>query len=131
MPVVVTEFDNTLEEDIILEEVDDGMASAKLLKSAENIFKANIYLKKLFSASPTFNEVLKFETIETSGKEAYAYNANTSLIMFKNLRDEETKIYIGQGYLVLLPFESFEFPITEGMIIEIDGRVSVVETKYE
>ena len=131
MPIIETEFDGILEEDVILEEVDSGMAAAEILKNAENIFKANLYLRELFTSAPTFNEVLKFDTIETSGREAYVYNTDTSLIMFKNLKDEESKIYINGGYLVLLAFESFEFPVVPNMNLEIEGRVSIVETKYK
>jgi len=128
--VVETEFDGILEEDVILEEVENGMAAAEILKNAENIYKANLYLRELFTSAPTFNEVLKFNTVETSGKEAYEYSEDASLIMIKNLKDEESKIYIDDGYLVLLAFESFEFPVVPGMNLEIEGRVSIVETKY-
>ncbi len=130
MGVIETEFDGTIEEDVILEEVDSKKETSDILKHAENIYKANLYLRELFTSAPVFNEVVSFATIETSGKEVYAHNANSNLIMIKNLKDAESKIYLGAGFLVLLAFESFEFPISEGMSIEIDGRVSIVETKY-
>lgn len=128
--IVETEFDGILEEDVILEEVEGSEETAAILKHSENIYKANLYLRELFTSAPVFNEVLSFSTIETSGKERYDYSEEASLVMIKNLKDSESKIYLGDGHLVLLPFESFEFPVIPGMNLEISGRVSIVETKY-
>ena len=130
MPVVETEFDGILAEDIILEEVDGDAETKAILAHAENIYKANLYLRELFTQAPVFNEVVSFKTVETSGKQTLSYLAETNLIMFKNLKDSESKVYLGEGYLVLMPFETFEFPISEGMTLAIDGRFSIVETKY-
>jgi hypothetical protein len=129
--IVETEFDGTLEEDVILEEVDDVMNAINILKNAENIYKANLYLKEMFTSAPVFNEVLKFDTIETSGRENYQYNENSSLILIKNLRDTELKVYLNGGCLTLLAFESFEFPVVPNMVLDINGRASIVETKYK
>ena len=131
MAVVETEFDGILEEDVILEEVDSAMDAASILKNAENIFKANLYLRELFTSAPVFNEVVKFSTVETTNKETYLFDESSSLIMFKNLRDSESKVFLNGGHMVLLPYESFEFPLVQGMNLEVDGRFSIVETKYK
>ena len=130
MAVIQTEFDGILAEDIILEETDSVEETKDILAHAENIYKANLYLREMFTQAPVFNEVIQFNTIETSDKEIYAVNEESSLIMIKNLKDNESKIFLNDGEFVLLPFESFEFPVATGMKLEIKGRVSIVETKY-
>lgn len=130
MGLVTTEFDGLLEEDLILEETDGVMETKEILKSAENIFKANLYLKELFTAVPVFNELLSFFTLEASEPTLLTINSETSLVTVKNLRDSELKLYLNDGELVLLAFESFEFPYSEGMILKVKGRASIIESKY-
>jgi len=130
MPLIETEFDGILEEDVILEEADNLLDTKQLLASAENVYKGNLYLRELFTQAPVFNEVLKFDTIEATGYEPYVIEEGVSLILIKNLRDSESKIKMNGGELVLLPFESFEFPILDGASLELLGRVSIIQTKY-
>ena len=130
MGVIETEFDGILDEDVILEEVDTKLLTKEILASAENIYKANLYLRELYTQAPTFNEVVKFDTLETSDYEEYTLDEKTNLIVVKNLRDSESKVKLNGVILVLLPFENFEFPIAIGSKLELLGRVSIIQTKY-
>ena len=130
MAIVETEFDGILEEDVILEETDSTLETKDILKTAENIFKANLYLKELFTSAPVFNSVLKFDTIEANDFQLITPQEDTSLILFKNVKDGEGYLRLNGGIFVLLPFESFEMPVPTGQTLEIKGKISIVETKY-
>lgn len=130
MPQAVeTDFDKILEEDVILEEVSTLQATRDTLASAENIYKANLYLKRLFAGGAVFNEVLSFNTIETSEFQELDVSG-ASLVLIKNIKDENSYIKLGDGIFVLLPFESFELPVQEGQVLSVKGYVTIALTKY-
>ena len=58
------------------------------------------------------------------------YNENSNMIMVKNVSGTNSSLFINDGELILLPFESFEFPIKATYKIELIGQISIVETKY-
>ena len=126
---VETDFDKILEEDVILEEVDGVSDTRDILAHAENLYKANLYLKRLFSGGQIFNEVLSFDTIESNEYQDLVTDGG-SLVLIKNIKDENSYIKLNDGVFVLLPFESFEIPIQENQTISVKGFLTIALTKY-
>jgi hypothetical protein len=127
--LINTEFDNPLEEDIVFEETDETPSFEDILKNSENLIKSFLYLKKMFSSAPELNTVYSFQTIETIELAEIDIAEDTNVIMVKNVKDSNSSIFLNGGELVLLPFESFEFPIHEDDVLEFIGRISIVQTK--
>ena len=130
MPQVVTEFDDILENDVIFEETENSMEMQDVLKNAENIIKSTMYLKKLVGMSPVFNKLVKVSTLETTAETTITPDAETNLILIKNLIDLPLTLKINGGELVLLPFETFDFPVEGITSITMVGKASIIETKY-
>ena len=127
--LIKTDFDNPLEEDIVFEETDETPSFEDILKNSENLIKSFLYLKKMFSSAPELNTVYSFQTIETIELAEIDIAEDTNVIMVKNVKDSNSSIFLNGGELVLLPFESFEFPIQEDDVLEFIGRISIVQTK--
>lgn len=129
--IIATDFDKPLEEDIIFEETDEALTFENILKNSENMMKSVMYLKRLFGASAVLSEIVKLDTLEVSIRTEYIYSETSNMLMVKNISDQNSELYINDGKLILLPFESFEFPIPVSSKIEILGNVSIVETIYK
>ncbi len=132
--VIQTEFDGLLEEDIILEETDNAVDYASILKNSENIMKSFLYLQKVMGgASPFVNAVLKVSTVNTSAESTtYTQNAEAGLIVFKNIDStNNASIFFNDGEYVLFPYESIELPITEATTLKTNGKFSIIESEYK
>ena len=132
--VITTEFDDILENDIILEETDQVLNYADTLKNSENIIKSFLYLKKITDGvNPSVNAVLKMDTIDASEeKTVYLTNTEAGLILIKNTDALfNGSIFFNGGEFVLFPFESIEFPIVETSVIELFGKFSILESEYK
>lgn len=128
--VVKTDFDNILEDDVVFEETDETLEYSDILKNSENLMKSFLYMKKMFNSTPLLSEVIHIETVEYSQNTEYTPKANSNMIMIKNVSDVNSSMYLNGGELVLLAFESFEFPLQDGQTIELKGNLSIVETKF-
>lgn len=128
--MIETQFDKPLEQDITLEELAEDLGLPNTLKSAENIMKSYLYLREMFNDSPVFNSVTSMSTIDEAEKKVITVDDDANLIMIKNIDDSNASIYYNGGEFVLLPFESFEFPVSKDITIEAKGRLSMVQTKY-
>lgn len=132
--IVTTEFDNPLEEDVVLEETEQTMQFSELMKNTENILKAYLYIKKIVDASnPFVNKVIKADTINTTdGKSQYLLNENTGKILIKNISPTDSySIFFNGGEFVLFPFEKVELPVDSETIIETFGMFSIIESEYK
>ena len=128
--MIETKFDNPLESDISLEDTDTTAEQEKLLKESENMMKSVLYLKKLFGSPAMLSSIVKVDTLSNATKSEYALDQSTNMLLAKSITDATSDIYINGGRYVLLPFESFEFPVDENIAIEIKGDVSVVQSIY-
>jgi len=128
--VITTEFDNPLEQDIVFEETDETQSFEDILKNSENMLKSFMYLKKLFNGTPLLNKILKLETIEYSEKTLYTIEPTANMVMIKNVDNVNGSMFLNDGELILLPFESFEFPYIQGAQIEVQGKLSIVQSEY-
>ena len=128
--IIRTEFDNPLEQDIAFEETEAMPSYKDLLKNSENLMKSFLYLKKIFSISPFESSIVKVETVLFSARTQYQIEETVNYIAVKNVKDEKSSIFINDGELVLLPFESFEFPVDSTMIIEFIGNLSIIQSNY-
>lgn len=130
--VIATEFDGTIPEDVILEESDNKEEMTNILGNSENIRKAYEYLSEMYKIDKAImNKVLKFDTIEDTNFTAISLLADTNLILIKNIRDSESFINYNGGQFVLLPFESFEFPVTPATdTLQVKGKVTTAEIQY-
>ncbi len=128
--VISTEFDGLLEEDVTLEETEQTPEYSDILKNSENLMKSFLYMKKMFNSSPLLNEIVKLSTLEVSTKTEYVFNSESNMIMIKNISDTNSSLFVNNGELILLPFESFEFPLKSTYTVEIQGKFSIAETKY-
>lgn len=134
MPLIETEFDGLLEDDMILEETDQALDYAQILKNSENILKSFLYLKKIADgSSPFINAVTKMDTVDTGGdKIIYTVNAETGLVVIKNVSSVANgSIFFNDGEFVLFPFESIEFPVLQTSKLELNGAFSILESEYK
>ncbi len=128
--VIETEFDGLLEEDVIFEETEQSAFTEDVLKNAENIIKATMYLRKLAGMSPIMNKLVKVSTVEDSELTAFYPDPEANLILVKNLSNLDFTLEINDGELILLPFESFDFPLEGITKIRYAGKASIIETQY-
>jgi len=131
---IKTNVDSPLEEDIVFEETDQSSHIEDVLKNAENILKAFLYMKKMLNeSSPFVNSLTALKTIDTtSEKTIYMQNENTGKIVFKNISSTDNcSIFINDGEFVLFPYESVELPISQSDKIETNGTLSIIETEYK
>ncbi len=128
--VIQTEFDGLLEEDIAFEETDQTLSTQDVLKNAENIIKATMYLRKLAGMSPIMNRLVKVSTVETQELTALYPDEDSNLILVKNLSSLNFTLEINDGELILLPFESFDFPLEGITKIRYAGTASIIETQF-
>lgn len=127
-----TPFDNPLEEDVILEDGPNVQDISNLLKNSENIFKAFLYLKELFSAEPTFNKIVKIDYLDSVTEKTIDIDPTANFIVFKNNKKDDSYIwYNDNDKLVLYPYEQFEIPLFEGDTIKITGTMNVIQIRYE
>ena len=128
--IVQTEFDGLLEEDVIFEETDQVLEYQDILKNSENLLKSFLYMKKMFNSTPLLNKLVKVETVEFGVSTEYPVDIDTNTIMVKNVDNINGSIFIDGGELILLPFESFEFPYIENVEIRLIGKISIVQSQY-
>ena len=130
--VIPTEFDDILENDLILEETEQSEKYADVLKNSENIFKSFLYLKKLMGASTPFvNKILKVETILAPALATVTILDTTGKILLKNTKtDANSSFFVNDGEFILLPTESAEIPIDNTYKLEIIGNFSMIQAEY-
>lgn len=132
MPIIETEFDGLLEDDIVFEETEEVLKYKDLLKNAENMYKSILYLKKLMSSgNPFINNIIKMNSVSNSEKTTYSIDVKTGLIVLKNTSElDSAEIFLDGGKFLLFPFESIEFPITSSRMLELKGDFSMIESEY-
>ena len=128
--VLETDFDGLLEEDVIFEETAQTMEYADILKNSENMFKSFLYLKKLFNSTPLLTKIIKIETVDYPEETEYSLSPDTNTLMVKNVDNVNGSLFVDGGELILLPFESFEFPLSEGAVVSLLGKLSIVQSRY-
>jgi len=131
---IETDIDKPLEEDIVFEETDQSPYLEDVLKNAENILKAFLYIKKIADTSnPFINKIIKVSTINTSDqREQYQLNEGTGKILIKNVSPTESySIFFNGGEFILFPFEKIELPVDNTTIIETNGIFSIIESEYK
>ncbi len=130
MAQIVTDFDNPLEEDIVFEETEELLSLENTLKHSENIMKSFLYLRKMFGSSPIMNKIIKVSTVEATSEQTIVPDAETNVVMIKNLSDQLFSLKLNGGELVLLPYETFDFPLEGITTISFTGHGSIIETKF-
>lgn len=128
--IVETKFDGLLEDDIVFEETESTAEVQDILKNAENMYKGMLYLKAMFGGGANMSDLVKVNTVEYSSRAGYSISATTTAIMVKNISDSNLDLFINSGRLVMLPYESFEFPVKSDTTLELQGKASIVETIY-
>jgi len=132
MPVIKTPFDDTIEQDVTLEQADEVIEYQSLLANAENILKSFLYLKKLFSSAPTFNKIIKIQKFEGANDTKIEIEEEANLITIKNLSDSESEIiYNDNDPLVLFQYEQIDIPCSVEDTIKLKGDFNVIQIKYE
>jgi len=129
---IETDFDKPLEEDVVFEETDTANDTKTLLKNSENLLKSFLYLKEMFSSSPTFNKIIKIDYFDGVSDEEINVSPEANLIVFKNGKDDSSNIYYNDNdKLVLHPYEQMDFPYSEGDCFKVGGTLNVIQMKYE
>lgn len=72
--VIKTEFDNPLEEDVVFEETDQTSDVEDILKNSENLMKAFLYMRKMFSSSVT--NPTEFDYVSSDGQRDFTVNGH-------------------------------------------------------
>jgi len=131
--VVKTPFDNTIQEDVTLEETDnETLPYDQLLANAENILKSFLYLKELYSSAPVFNKVLKIQKFEGAKETDVEVESDANLITIKNISESNSEIiYNDNDPLILFQYEQIDIPYNNGDTIKLTGDFNVIQVKYE
>ena len=131
--VVKTPFDDPIEDDVSLEQTDnETMPYGDLLANAENIFKAFLYLKEMFSSAPIFNKIVKIDKIEGGDDYQVIVNSDANLLTFKNFGDNKGEIvYNNNDPIVLFPYEQIDIPYNDGDVFKVTGDINVIQIQYE
>jgi len=107
-----TEFDQTVEEDVLLEQL-DGQAPAvqTTLKNAENVYKSFLYLKKMYSKYPAKETVMSMATVNFAVQTAVVIPEDGNQITVNNFSGANASISINGGEYILQPGEKEVFPL--------------------
>ena len=131
MNQITTEFDSAITDDIVMEESENKEEMTKLLGDSENVLKATLYLKKLFDSNAHLGRIVKVATLDEAAPVTYTIDAETNMILVKNLTEDPCIISINGGDLTILALESVEFPTAGITDIIVSGNVSIIETIYK
>lgn len=128
--VIQTEYDDPIAEDVTLEETKE-LDYKDLLANSENILKAFLYLKRLFSSAPVFNSIIAIQLYEGDNV-SVSLNQEANIATIKNIDDTRGNVvYNGMDPLVLMPYEQIDIPIKTGDTIELTGKFNVIQIRYE
>lgn len=134
---ISTSFDQTLEEDVILEQL-DGQAPAvqTTLKNAENVYKSFLYLRKMYSNFPAKETIVSMETINYATYTAVTVPEGCNYLILNNFSASSAGIKINNNEYVLQPGEKESFPVVcpdttslpqvPGDSIELNGNISYI-----
>ena len=131
MPVIKTPFDNSIEKDVLLEQIDNKPPSIETtLKNAENTYKAFLYLRKMYSMYPQKEQILKMGTINNSDYEEIEKPENGNYVIISNLSDDISYVKINGDEFAIAPNKDFTFPLIpktneeDGDKLELKGKIS-------
>ena len=132
-----TSFDKTVEEDVILEQL-DGQAPAvqTTLKNAENVYKSFLYLRKMYSQFPARSKITGMSTVSNSGYTPLIVPESTTEIVLNNYSGVTAGVKINSGEYILQAGENLVLPIVApdttivptvaGDVVELDGSLSYI-----
>lgn len=132
-----TEFDNTVEEDVILELIEGKEpAVATTLKNSENIYKSFLYIKKMYAGSLSSAKVLSVGNVDVSEFETIVVPNGTQDVRLSNTSTAMSQIKINGGMYVMQPGEVLELPIVHpntnttpvvaGDLLQLNGKISYI-----
>jgi len=125
-------LNQSLKEQVELEQTKSFSSFEDLLGNAENVFKAFLFLKKMFSSSPVFNRILKIDKINASNPTPISIESETNVVIVKNLSESEISVIIDKNDpFILFQYEQFDIPYHSGMNIFVKGLANIVQIKYE
>jgi len=131
--VITTPFDDTIEEDVQLEQIDGKPPAVETtLANAENVYKAFLYLRKMYSMFPQKETIAQANTVaytdyNTVNKPMYA-----NRLLVNNIDSDNVYVKINGGEFTVLPGQTFELPIVpkddenSGDSIEMKGKISYI-----
>jgi len=129
---IKTRFDNPLEEDVAFEQTKNQQGISDLLKNTENIYKAFLYMKEMFSSAPVFNKIVNITYIDNATDEDISIDEKANLLTFKNNNKDISEIYYNDNdKLVLYAYEQIDIPVFSGDTIKVTGTMNVIQMKYE
>lgn len=132
-----TSFDKTVEEDVILEQL-DGQAPAvqTTLKNAENVYKSFLYLRKMYSQFPAKESILGMATVSNVDYVQVLVPEGTNYVLINNYSGSSAGIKLDGNEYILQPGEKESFPVVSpdlstvpvvtGNILELKGSISYV-----
>ena len=132
-----TEFDQVLEEDVLLEQIDGKEpAVATTLKNSENIYKSFMYIKKMYSGSLSSAKVLSMGNVDNSEFAEITIPDKAVDMRISNTSASESSVKVNDGEYKLQPGEIIEIPIIHpntsvvpavaGDLVELKGKVSYI-----
>jgi len=129
---IKTRFDSPLEEDVTFEQTENQQEISDLLKNTENIYKAFLYMKEMFSSAPVFNKIVNITYVDDVTDEDISINEEANLLTFKNNNKDTSEIYYNNNdKLVLYAYEQIDIPVFSGDTIKITGTMNIIQMKYE
>jgi len=129
---IKTRFDSPLEEDVTFEQTENQQEISDLLKNTENIYKAFLYMKEMFSSAPVFNKIVNITYVDDVTDEDISINEEANLLTFKNNNKDTSEIYYNDNdKLVLYAYEQIDIPVFSGDTIKITGTMNIIQMKYE
>lgn len=134
---ISTGFDQPLENDVILEQL-DGKAPAvqTTLKNAENVYKSFLYLRKMYSSFPARSNILDMKTINNTDYAPLTIPEKATEILLNNFSANNAGIKINSGEYTLQPGEKIVLPLVapdstvapaiSGDTVELNGNISYI-----
>ena len=128
--IIQTEFDDPIAEDVALEEAKE-IDYKDIMANAENILKAFLYLKRLFSSAPVFNAIVAIGLYEGDHQQI-TINPEANIVTIKNIDNTQGNVvYNNMDPLILMPYEQIDIPLRRGDTLETSGKFNVIQIKYE
>jgi hypothetical protein len=133
MPAIKTPFDGTIDEDVQLEQVNGAADIETILANSENVYKAFLYLRKMYSIFPQRVQTLGAFTGSSSDYTVLNIPKNVNRIIVKNLSTDSNLMlrFNNSDEYAILPQEKEEIAIiattddVKGTKVEYNGNISV------
>ena len=134
---IVTEFDQAVEIDVALEQIDGAAPAVQTtLKNAENVYKSFLYLRKMYSNFPAKTTITGMDNVVYATYTVVTVLDDSNIIVVNNHSDLSAGIKINGGEYILQPGEKESFPLVapdatvvptvSGDILELNGTVSYI-----